>query len=70
MKKNEIAVGKVYAVKISGRLAPVMLTSVSQYGGWYSLNLRSKRDVRIHTAAKLRFELTKTPTGNWMKTRL
>jgi hypothetical protein len=62
MKQSEVSVGKVYAVKVSSKLAPVMLTSVSHQGGWNALNLKSQRGIRIHTAAKLRYEVIKDPT--------
>lgn len=61
MKKSEVEVGKTYTVKVSGKLQPVMLTSVSQYGGWYGINTATKRDVRIRSAAKLRGEWNPKP---------
>lgn len=56
MKKNEVVVGKTYMVKVSGRVVPVKLDSVSRYGGWVGTNTVTGREVRIHTAAKLRRE--------------
>jgi hypothetical protein len=64
MKNEDVSVGRVYAVKVSGQVVPVMLTTTSRYGGWNGLNLTTKRDVRIHSAAKLRFELEKNPVTN------
>ena len=56
MKKNEIEIGKVYIMKVSGKLTKVRLVSESPYGGWNGLNLETNREVRIRTAAKLRKE--------------
>ena len=66
MKKDEVEVGKVYAVKVSGAIRPVRITGVSPYGGWDATNLTTKRDVRIRSAQKLRYELETNPeTGKW-----
>ncbi len=54
MTKNEVEVGKTYAVKVSGKIAPVKLTGVSTYGGWDAVNTATNRTVRIRSAAKLR----------------
>ena len=56
MKKNEVKVGKVYVVKVSGHLVTVKLTSESPYGGWNGTNLYTGRPVRIKTAGRLRHE--------------
>ena len=59
MKKSDnIRVGAVYIVKVSGALVPVRLESASPYGGWIGRNIRTGREVRIRTAAKLRREVT------------
>lgn len=54
MKHADVVVGQTYVVKVSGRLAPVKLESVSPYGGWNGRNTRTGREIRIKTAAKLR----------------
>jgi hypothetical protein len=56
MKKAEISVGKTYVMKVSGKLVPVQVLNVCRFGGWYGINTVTKRDVRIHSAAKLRRE--------------
>lgn len=56
MKKSEVTLGKVYAVKVSGKIVPVRLDSESTCGGWNGTNLNTKREVRIRSAAKLRRE--------------
>lgn len=63
MKKSEVTLGKVYAVKVSGKIVPVRLDSESPYGGWNGTNLNTKREVRIRSAAKLRREYAK-PKSN------
>jgi hypothetical protein len=55
MKKEDVQVGNLYVVKVSGKLAPVRIVSESPYGGWVGVNERTKREVRIRTAAKLRW---------------
>jgi hypothetical protein len=57
MKKNEIEIGKVYVVKVSGNISKVRIVSESIYGGWNGRNLATGRDVRIRTAARLRREV-------------
>lgn len=66
MKKNEVEIGKVYAVKVSGMICPVRITNESRFGGWDGTNLQTNRDVRIRSAMKLRYELEPNPeTGKW-----
>lgn len=57
MRKKDVALGKVYVAKISGRLVRVRLVAESSYGGWDALNLATGRQVRIKSAAKLREEV-------------
>ena len=54
MKKKDVEIGKVYQVKVSGKLSPVKIIMPSIYGGWVGENLRTKKRVRIKTAARLR----------------
>lgn len=54
MKKNNVEIGKIYLVKVSGQLAPVKLHSVSPYGGWIGLNIVTQREIRIRSAQRLR----------------
>jgi hypothetical protein len=64
MKKAAVEVGLTYVVKVSGRLAPVKIESVSEYGGWVGRNTRTGREIRIRSAQKLRRVVTpdNTPT--------
>jgi hypothetical protein len=59
MKKHEVVLGQVYAVKVSGRVQPVRLIAESPYGGWVGCNEQTGREIRIRTAAKLRSRLEK-----------
>lgn len=68
MLKAEVRFGSVYAVKVSGHLAPVKVLGESRYGGWYGINVVTNRDVRIRSAQMLRFEVEKDQsTGKWRK---
>lgn len=59
MLKANVSLGKVYVVKVSGKLCRVRLDSESQYSGWNGTNLSTGREVRIKSAAKLRREFVK-----------
>jgi len=54
MKKNEVKIGETYRVKVSGALTVVRITEAHRNGGWVGVNINSKRQVRIKTAARLR----------------
>ena len=60
MKKHEVVLGQVYAVKVSGSLQPVRLVAESASGGWVGRNERTGREIRIRSAAKLRVRLEKS----------
>jgi hypothetical protein len=57
MKQQDVVLGEVYAMKVSGSIQPVKLEAESPHGGWVGRNMRSGREVRIRTAAKLRCPL-------------
>ena len=57
MKKSEVQVGRTYAVKVSGRIAPVTLTAPRAAGGWYGRNNFTNAAVTVRTAARLRYEV-------------
>ena len=57
MKKSDVTLGQVYAVKVSGRIQPVRLVAESPYGGWLGRNEKTGREVRIKSAAKLRYRI-------------
>ena len=56
MKKAEIEIGGRYVAKVSGQLTVVRIDSECQYGGWNATNIKTGRQVRIRTAARLRRE--------------
>jgi len=54
MKKKDVMIGGRYLVKVSGRLVPVRIISVSPYGGWNAVNEITRRAVRIKSPLRLR----------------
>lgn len=68
MKTKEIVIGKVYAVKVSGKIAPVRIlsentssynprTNRETHGGFAGRNEITGREVHIRGAARVRFEM-------------
>jgi len=56
MKKNEVSVGKTYWANITGDRVPVRIESESPHGGWIGRSIKTGREVRIKTAARLKGE--------------
>jgi hypothetical protein len=54
MKKDNVKLGSVYAAKVSGEVVPVRLDKVNAHGGWDGTNMRTKKQVRIKSAQRLR----------------
>jgi hypothetical protein len=54
MKKNNVKLGAVYAVKVSGEIQPVRLDSTNPHGGFDGTNMRTKKSVRIVSTQRLR----------------
>jgi len=54
MKKKDVKIGDVYAVKVSGQIAPVVIDEVHPAGGWVGTNEMTHRQVRIKSARRLR----------------
>lgn len=54
MKKAEVKVGEVYAVKVSDNMAPVVIDEEHPKGGWTGTNQETNRQVRVKTAQRLR----------------
>ncbi|MFO7957996.1 MAG: winged helix-turn-helix domain-containing protein [Candidatus Brocadiia bacterium] len=54
MKKDDVKVGELYAVKVSGKIAPVVIDEEHPNGGWVGTNQETNRQVRIKTARRLR----------------
>ena len=57
MLKKDVELGGVYKAMISGKMVDVKLLRESEFGGWEATNLRTGRDIRIKSAAKLRWEV-------------
>ena len=59
MRKADVVLGEVYAVKVSGRIIPVRIRCTSSFGGWYCTNvITGNRTLLIKTAARLRYVWT------------
>ncbi|NLX57709.1 MAG: hypothetical protein GXY74_01315 [Phycisphaerae bacterium] len=54
MKKNNVKLGAVYAVKVSGSVVPVRLDRESSHGGWLGTNMTTRKEVRVKSAQRLR----------------
>lgn len=54
MRKENIEIGKIYQVKVSGKLVKVRVTANHSNGGYIGTNLATNRQIRIKTAARLR----------------
>jgi len=54
MKKNEVKVGTVYRVKVSGSVQDVRITGENPHGGWDGVNTVTNRKVRIKSPQRLR----------------
>ena len=54
MKKNNVKLGSVYAVKVSGSVVPVRLDRENPHGGWDGTNVKTKKQVRIKSPQRLR----------------
>lgn len=61
MKNSEVQLNRVYAAKVSGKLVPVRIQAEWSFGnghyGWIGRNEETGREVRIKTAARLRYEM-------------
>jgi len=53
MKKVDVRIGEVYAVKVSGMVAPVVIHKKHPSGGWVGQNEETSRQVRIKSAERL-----------------
>lgn len=62
MKKAEVEIGTCYVAKVSGSLTVVKILGYSPYGGWVGRNLKSGRDVRVKSAARLRYKAPLKPS--------
>ena len=54
MRKDEVEIGAVYHVKVSGVIVPVEITGKHPLGGFVGVSRTTGRTIRIKTAGKLR----------------
>lgn len=82
MKRDDVKIGSVYAVKVSGTVQPVRITGErpervgtrgcrdsgchAVHDGWYGKNMLTGREVRIKSATRLRYEMVLT-NGRWCR---
>ena len=64
MKTAEVLIGATYVAKVSGALVPVRITNECAYGGWFGVNTKTNREVRIRTAQRLRQRIGEPITIN------
>lgn len=67
LTKSDIVIGKVYTAKVSGRIVPVKIVSLSRYGGrgWDGINLLTNNFARIKTARRLIEEVGEQRALRW-----
>lgn len=53
MKKNEVKIGETYTAKVSGGETEVRITEECEHGGWWGINLRTGRQIRLRTGRRL-----------------
>lgn len=54
MRNSDVVVGKIYTVRVCGRICSVYLWGASVDGGWWGTNLKTGNHIRIKNARKLR----------------
>lgn len=54
MRKEDVVIGAIYGVKVSGFVVPVKVTGVHPLGGFIGVNQVTGRTIRIKTAGRLR----------------
>ncbi|KKW13232.1 MAG: hypothetical protein UY48_C0003G0054 [Candidatus Gottesmanbacteria bacterium GW2011_GWB1_49_7] len=57
MKKENVVLGHVYAVRVGRDIRPVKLEGTHYLCGWVGRNLQTGRQIRVKTAARLRYDL-------------
>jgi hypothetical protein len=60
MKKSEVRIGGVYAVKVTNKVVQVRIDAESRHGGWDGTNLATGKKIRIKSPARLRGEADAT----------
>ena len=54
MKKADVEIGGKYIAKVSGKLAVVQIKSETGRGGWFGVNVKTGREIRVRSAQRLR----------------
>ena len=54
MKKADVVLGGKYIAKVSGKLAVVRVDTECHHGGWWGVNVKTGRSIRIRSAQRLR----------------
>lgn len=62
MMKNEVSIGDVFKVKVTGKIVPVKIICENPHGGWSGKNLVTNKKVRIKSSAKLRSRVSSQST--------
>lgn len=58
MRAIDVKIGGVYTAKVSGRRVPVrVIRPLLSERGWLVMNLRTKREVAVHSAGRFREEI-------------
>ena len=67
MKQRDITIGKVYAMKVSGKLAPVRVDrtyrNFRNRVQFYGTNLRTNRMIGPFTSSRCRWEIVEVQPG-------
>ena len=71
VKKIDVRVGEHYTIKVGGMLTIVRIDAEATFasGGWFGINLRTGKRIRIRTARRLRSALTPLDVENYMRER-
>jgi hypothetical protein len=61
MKKADVQIGHTYECKVSGKLVPVRIQGVADFGGgpcgWNGVNLSTGREIHVRGPKRLRREI-------------
>jgi hypothetical protein len=63
VRRADVFLGGFFAARVSGKPTVVLLSSESVSGGWEGINQETGRPVRIRTAARLRYRVTRDGSG-------
>lgn len=70
MRANDVKIGKVYVVKVSGRPVPVQIYTDKLTGYKFAgINLMTGREILFRNARRLRQELTESVLWSYLEKR-